>query len=1810
MKHIDLYNQKIIQAIIQEYQPIFENATPGHCMKIVGLAEDILENLLRAIRSDFKTIKTFVISNDKTNDIYISPTKLIEYRNNNSEAILVLIPANNRTAAEDSYGNTTFQELTLTKIENTIYNNLLDEVPAEQKLLIKNIISYASSIIELSVSDKINYIIALLISGFQGNIGRKLYLLKLIPDSELESQSSNLKNRLHFNNKCIEILSDSSLPLFQRVDNLPIQKNSLQKTVVEFLKNKDISNLRSQIAREIYHNSLELFFENWKISDLNESQELQLIFDSFKNAKRNAQDLFFDNGKYLIQTKVGKSSKIKIRVITDPIPKNIDKLKFFHVYLMKVEGGIGYEYSFLRKAKVNLNSNLNYRDIQVDIEGSNIENGTYYFKVNAIDEGGKILNNDERFKELSIQNKWESAINEIENKYSGDVIETRKKELREKFQYKKTSDSEDYDIIILDDDEVVEEENSRKDKINNALQAFFQYRIEQLKTKEEFDIPLISEDSGFWLNDSSSKLLSTYYLKFNNKHVYQSIIPLKLRLIESTLLNNSKKFGFADVALHSNPSAYSLKSASFKSFDLINQLIPSSIIDIRNELFEKIVSSSKDNKGTFETFDFYNHTTLLRDYLVQLTQWTTQLRDKFDNLTDIDSEKKAELQKLFLELQNIDTIQLTTKLPDKTPLDVLVLSPLHPLRLVWHLQLYDLFTEWEQKTKAYEGHIVEWYKNLENLFIGNLLPENNPLVFVSFTNNKAYQYAGELQYGWGIYIKPESNYNIEAISSVNRQVKAYLRDLINISSDNYIDTDISQKLVTKHVKNYVIQHPYTDKLIINLFNAGDANTFANSLTELEKEKRFENICYEIRIFKGADNIINHGASLKNLINPEYNVSEEAEAFSQPSINKLFPKLRFSVNNIKDYLLHPDEYNAHLSFLVSPFPSKTELIKVRKHYTNFHLNGILMSPSVIVEDSDKEIKWNKFIYPNKLSNQINEFSNTGIALFANIQSFVAGALASHSTNSFPSTQLHLNEKDNVLISLVHDNSDWVITFDKNLGPQVFDQPSKNGHIPFLLDYIPGEELSGISSFLTTRPTSEILGLLLPHFEEFNIDILDPNNGKALEILLEDLRAISSSLVLQLNSGKNKAFEVIGSAFTKRVLEKKEYLKDSFLIPIDLHQNLFENTSLASKSRADNLLVSIDTEHRVIEITVIEIKCRNSLNEQEKNDLKDKIKDQVNNTIQVLKHHFDPENNLSFDRLDRQIKNKELKSLLEFYIHRANRYSYLEDEAYNAYLNFLNTIDVGYTLNFKQRGFIFDFSSEIKHSKEVIDSELTCFTFGKRLISEILDPDSDLNTTRLEKDELKEDLIDCSFRKKELSDFLKSFESSEQSEYIEKVEVREEVKEPEIVDKSIIIEKIEPVAENVPVTTDKLTNLSNKPNYDILIGKSSGSEQYGILGKTIHGKTIALDLSETNTISLFGVQGGGKSYTIGTVTEMVLKQFQNINCLPSPLASVIFHFSESMDYEPEFTSMKKPNDNKSEIDKLINEYKGKPDSIEDIIILTPKDKVEERQEEYPDIQVFPIAFNSMELSVQDWLFLLGAIGNDSTYIKQLKAIMKENRKDLSLLNISNGVEETELLSNSQKALARQKLNFASEYIDDSFNLKEILRPGRLIIVDLRDEFIIKDDALGLFVIMLNIFSSVKSIDDKHFNKFIVFDEAHKYMDNKALTNNIVTAIREMRHKGVSIMIASQDPPSLPNEIIELSSVVLTHKFNSPQWLRHIQKSITQLNPLQASDLSALNPGEAFLWATKSDDKNITNKPTKIFTRPRVTKHGGSTIKATGN
>ena len=572
--------------------------------------------------------------------------------------------------------------------------------------------------------------------------------------------------------------------------------------------------------------------------------------------------------------------------------------------------------------------------------------------------------------------------------------------------------------------------------------------------------------------------------------------------------------------------------------------------------------------------------------------------------------------------------------------------------------------------------------------------------------------------------------------------------------------------------------------------------------------------------------------------------------------------------------------------------------------------------------------------------------------------------------------------------------------------------------------------------------------------------------------------------------------------------------------------------------------------------------------------------------------------------------------------------------------------GYTIRFKQLGVVFDFT-QMERQKKDFYGDAVIYTMGEPVIGEILNTEGSLDTQALEamdkefvnyfeptyspvnvhvddaillqqnqNTEESEQNDECEIVIPKKTTVTSDVETQPSSEHTA-VSSNEQNEQPSVsftpVEQSHVWQSQSGNGSAGDVTIENVSQEISDPDYqepncDVIIGKNGASPQYGVLGKMIsNGRVIGLDLNECNTVSLFGVQGAGKSYTIGSITEMVLRQFSKVNKLPAPMASVIFHYSDSMDYAPEFTSMVYPNDESGQLAKLKAEYGAKPGNIKDVILLAPESQVETRKSEYPDLEVHSIGFDSSELSVKDWMFLLGAMGNDSTYIKELKQIMKACRNDMSLVNIRNGVANSSHMSSSQRSLAEQKLDFAEEYITDGNKLQQYLKPGRLIIVDLRDEFIEKDEALGLFVVMLNIFSSVMRVDGQAFNKFIVFDEAHKYMNNKELVSSITTAIREMRHKGVSIMIASQDPMSLPTEIIELSSIVVMHRFSSPAWVKHVQKAITPLQTLTATEMAALGSGEAYLWANKASDKAVTQRPIKISIRPRVTKHGGDTIQA---
>jgi DNA phosphorothioation-dependent restriction protein DptH len=750
----------------------------------------------------------------------------------------------------------------------------------------------------------------------------------------------------------------------------------------------------------------------------------------------------------------------------------------------------------------------------------------------------------------------------------------------------------------------------------------------------------------------------------------------------------------------------------------------------------------------------------------------------------------------------------------------------------------------------------------------------------------------------------------------------------------------------------------------------------------------------------------------------------------------------------------------------------------------------------------------------------------------------------------------------------------------------------------------------------------------------------------------LRSLSGRLALKLLSAPNQVSEVLGLAMARLFLEQYDLLKNRILIPLDAHSNLFTESGRTitavdevSFQRSDLLLVSCDIENRKLAFHIIEVKWRTDLGDLNAYlTLKQQVESQLGQSENTLREHFDP-NFLSVDRLDRAVKVRELVSLLNFYLERSLRYGLIDQESAEAIRPFIESLDQGFSIETSKIGLIFDFGS-IGLTPDEEYSALVFYRIGKDYINRLLETglrlytrlqtpidkagsiveqqqqqeeqerikretgmSTDINypvvqthfrpPSRVPSPETKK-LVEEPAEEKEKPETLGPPKKSTPSNIEPGMQVAQPTKREDIETTA----PEEPTEKAVMIETDETpkgitSNNFDPPPYDVLIGDTSRTKQYGILGKS-SGQILALDLNGTNTISLFGVQGGGKSYTVGSVVEMATQAIEGINALPSPLASVIFHYHESQDYPPEFVSMNKPNSNEDEIKALKQEYGAAPARLGDVLILTSADKLPLRKVEFPSVQVEPIYFSSTELSIKDWRFLMGVAGNQM-YMKQINMIMRQLREKMTLQTLREQIRESDL-SDSQKNIAGIRLDFASQFINDRVSLAEKLQPGRLIIVDLRDEFIDKEEALGLFVVMLNIFANAGH--DKGFNKLIVFDEAHKYMDNPDLTSHIVDVIRQMRHQGVSVLIASQDPPSLPNAIIELSTLIILHRFNSPQWLRHVQRSITALADLTPAQMASLGPGEAFIWATKATERIFNQKAIRVRMRPRATQHGGGT------
>ncbi|MCR4157961.1 hypothetical protein NUK34_03715 [Kerstersia gyiorum] len=1813
----------------------------GHCMRVTDLDRELMIRLAGGLRAVVPSANVVVLADESLRamapDMAVSSTKLVELRNPlpNDELrppLLVFVPNDLRASAEDSFGVATFEEVSIDGAYAELNGLLLAQVPANLRVTVEACLSelrrrdgrwrYAN---DAAVA---RYLLTCQINEFDPDaMGAALFELALVPDFELFQQAERAPARVARNRECVERVTWSTKTERVRALELGLLDPVFCKQLGEFFSRVGVSNPK-EWTQAIVRDRVNwpLAFNRWLFEDGGVNPDTIYIGDValpdlpvVKDDNEDPRLAELIGHKVLPISKTGlKKFSVSFRV--DPVPSKVEGLSRFVAEVVSRDNGP----TGLRRRKAAWTKGTDSGAIAFSSIGKiDWEEGWHYVRVYAETQDGD---------RIPLADGEGNPI-----RFNTDAAETHA-----------SPNESDLFYVVTDDEVEVEPPQRAVPREASLMHALLRARFAAVA--QDRDPGAVTVTGCGWIERSSKATASgeTLEIRLGKEGKANVLVSSLLANLERAFLEDPE--GLNRLRLSISASGVATRSTTSFKWPVSDEV--TRFQEARESFFAAVLKG--DQRLIMQAGDLLSFQDPAQNYASAYLAWIdAALARASSTETTVARQAMDELRYAL----TIDSVALVLEDYQGRRRDAVLLGPTHPLRANWHVAWSHLGQAWMEQSRASSKEFVV---PTRDAVIKQLAPVAFPPV-VPFGEElgRTALAVDNINPFWSLYAATDEKDPRGLIGEVCAA--------LGLPEPAIGGATIDSAYLAARVQRYLVQHPYVETLTINAFNAGRAGAMAEVLLALQRHPDFADLRYDIRLFVLDPAAPSTGEALLDLLSPDSGTSaKEADAFSTPTNSHLHPKLRLAIRAIKEFREDPDLHAAHLSFLFDLFPAEEiRAVDVQDSDDSSFVHGLVQPFEVDYLEDEQSVTWLR--RPLHGAAQPLEGAEALSDLIGGVSRAISVAVATVARSQYlpharPVVALSLSADERALLHQVHEVTDWVLTIDRNLGIEFFDHRRHATRPDYLIDHSP--DMANAMSHrlaITSRSVAELESLLIPILGEYGL----PSTGRHALVMLDQLRSLSGRLALKLLSSSSQRAEAIGLALSRLFLEHQGVFQNQVVVPLDAHLELYKALKQSAEEmgdevsfrRTDLALFDLDPASRVVTCRLVEVKCYSQVGDVAAYaQLKASIAEQIAQSEHVLAYHFDPRM-ADVDRPDRPIKNRDLAALLGFYLDRSERYGVVLPEAAEEAHYFLRRLDeLPYTLQFTRSAVVFDFSKPGTEPAEY-ENGIEFYRIGSDLIrqlveSAVTDTETVASVEYARSADTAREITQELLRRRELAPAVPTFETAAflspprdrtlawddgprvrytQHAVVSSMPVREPepaalvqvAPQPIATVQAISPDTPPPPADEsgsdatteqtpAPVLVPQSASIARPQSqddeatdsrvaYDIMLGATGATPQYGLIGE-VSGRKVALDLNQTHTISLFGVQGGGKSYTLGSVAEMASLQIPGINCLPEPLSTVIFHYSPTMDYKPEFTSMVGANSVEDQVRALKEVYGAEPKALADVLLLVPADKIEERQAEYPDIEVRPLQFSALELKASHWKFLMGAVGNQATYIRQIMRIMKAMRDDITLEGLRAGIDASSV-PDHLKELARMRLDLAAEYINDSTSLTEVVKPGRLIIVDLRDEFIEKDEALGLFVVLLQLFADAR-IDGRSFNKLVVFDEAHKYIESPDLVAGLIEVVREMRHKGVSIMVASQDPPSVPVSLIELSSQIIMHKFNSPAWLKHIQKANAALSNLTPERMALLKAGEAYVWSSKATDESFSKGAVKLRCRPRATQHGGAT------
>jgi len=1279
----ELFHQEMANAVFGHLRDFLLEKEQNHCQRVEFLPVEVMRIVCEQVASDADLInhgvEAYVLAEKTANGLEIESGALIEKRNRQKFGVLVaFIPQGLRLPAEDSYDIQTFKTYDLGNVLRAHTRAMISSLPETGREVAQAVLNQPS-VKRLSVDRHFKYLLALKndAAGWE-EAGAYLFHLDLIPDLDLGAKT--VETRIDRNSKCVDDITDENQSTLSALENLA------QTIQLEPQEN----NLRENVVS---------FLRTRNMADT-DTWLKEILTDSEMVTKLN-----FAKWKFKDSPDEGV-----VEVHLDPLrnPKTGELAKGFQ----DRDGNL--------VASTSAQTPVHLKWKTYPINPTNL--GHYILLVvrdNDDEEmGGELLRK-------TVKNNKKSDVRAKVSLKDIELAEGETCAAKVIVQARDRSgvilSSDESESFWIEGGEQVDESKKKVNKVRNRAEAFF---LGAYRSRNKIEV-----DSEGWEEGRRS----LYRLKLKNRDIYHIALSPVLHEVEIRNLSDPMTLGAweGDLCNRGVLEANDLKHISIAitglpSFDVFT--------DARRDLFNQF--REQDENGAIEVFDLREFKSEILAYVNSYVAVLDEVRKKLKTATT--DGQINNLLNTSHKLSRLDTIHL--RVGDSEGDDeVVLIAPTHPIKLLWVLQYQQLLFSWAEKlegtSESEAASLVsrEAHEKITSLNIPSALSFNKGEIYVNTDNIDLY---------WSILPRGDN-------TDVRKTVSTVLR-LLGYKLNRGEITVITAAHVADRVWRYIKHHPYVSTLRLNVINPGDGLLILNAIREIQKNDDFKHLNYDVafygdlryEIMGSAFDEMTEGVSLS-----EGSLPEIDEELLRPNKNVLFPKLTFSKRRVAEGEWRDlDLREAHITILVDRFSTKVLTRSANPPPGSFCLHNLLSEYRADFDLKGESATWSRKVIPNQ-NPELLAGENSAHFLFEANDSLLRLSACyydwGNSLDKVPAIQLELSDTDKHLINRIHEHSDWVFTIDRNFGIEYFDNPRSGGGAvrSYLIDYTP-EFLDGVGHrlIISTFWLSEIEGIIFDGLKKMDI----PGSGFQASQILDVLKSISGRLALKLINNPKDAREIIGLALTRLLLQEHGDLKSGILIPVDSHIDLFaEHKRIADDAsiriqRSDLILVCAKGNQLVLRL--IEVKYRsNAGGLGEDSSLKEAIVQKNADTRKVFETKFVPRPEK--DRLDRDLQNKELSNLLQFYLERSRRHGLISesDQASEALQSVISRLENGaFQVVFEKAGYIYHTQGVSKEPESYKENQI--HVVGRAQILELLNCEEDLlevsesNTTSINQQEV--------------------------------------------------------------------------------------------------------------------------------------------------------------------------------------------------------------------------------------------------------------------------------------------------------------------------------------------------------------------------------------------------------------------------------------------------------------------------------------------